>query len=130
MHTAKQKPAREHPARQEPDWAALEALTDDEITAQIAANPDAAPELDWSLDDPNVTVMEPFDVAAVRARLGMSPHEFANAFGFNLTLLRDWEGQRRVPRGPALTLLRVINHEPAAVSRALTRARNHSSTHP
>ena len=122
MPTEKQKQARERSMPHEPDWAALEALTDEEIAAQIAEDPDVAPELDWSLDDPDVTVMEPFDVAAVRTRLGMSQQEFAHAFNFNLIELRDWEGQRRVPRGPALTLLRVIDHEPAAVRRALARA--------
>jgi putative transcriptional regulator len=121
MSTAKQKKARERPAPHAPDWAALEALTDEEIAAQIAADPDAAPESDWSLDDPRVTVMEPFEVAAVRARLGMSQQEFASAFDLNLAALRAWEAQRRVPRSPALTLLRVINHEPAAVRRALAR---------
>ena len=123
MSTAKQKKARERPAPPHaPNWAALQALTDEEIAAQIAADPDAAPEWDWSLDDPRVTVMEPFDVAAIRTRLGMSQQEFASAFDLNLAALRDWEAQRRVPRGPALTLLRVINHEPAAVRRALARA--------
>jgi putative transcriptional regulator len=122
MPTAKQNRAHQRPAPHEPNWAAIEALTDEEIAAQIAADPDAAPDLDWSLEDPDVTVMEPFDVAAVRTKLGMSQQEFARTFDFNLTTLRDWEGQRRVPRGPALTLLRVIDHEPAAVRRTLERA--------
>ena len=112
-------PARHKPARREPDWAALDALTDEEIAQQIAANPDAAPALDWSLDDPKVVVMEPVDVKAIRARLGMSQEAFAQAFGLSVTALRDWEQQRRAPRGPARALMRVIDREPAAARRAL-----------
>ena len=29
----------------EPDWAAIDALTDDDIDRQIAADPDAAPDM-------------------------------------------------------------------------------------
>ncbi|HEV8680420.1 MAG TPA: helix-turn-helix domain-containing protein [Stellaceae bacterium] len=121
MPINKQKPASEPPAKHEPDWAALEALTDEEIAAQIAADPDAAPEWDWPLDDPNVVIMEPVDVKAIRAKLGMSQEAFATAFGLKLASLRDWEQQRRMPRGPARTLLKIIDREPAAVRRALAR---------
>jgi hypothetical protein len=33
--------------------------------------------------------------------------------------VRDWEQQRRVPRGPARTLLRIIEREPETARRAL-----------
>jgi putative transcriptional regulator len=119
MSTRKQKPA-EPPVTHEPDWPAIDALTDEEIEQQIAANPDAAPDVsDWSLADPSVTVMEPVDVKAIRARLGMSQEAFAQAFGLSVTALRDWEQQRRAPRGPARALLRVIDREPVAARRAL-----------
>lgn len=119
MSTRKQKPA-EPAGTYKPDWPAIDALTDAEIEQQIAANPDAAPDVsDWSLVDPSVTVMEPLDVKAIRARLGMSQEAFAQAFGLSVTALRDWEQQRRAPRGPARALLRVIDREPAAARRAL-----------
>jgi len=102
------------------DWRAIDALTDEQIATQIAANPDAAPDVsDWSLDDPKVTIMEPIDIKALRARLRMSQESFAATFGLNLAALRDWEQQRRVPRGPARTLLRIIEREPEAARRAL-----------
>lgn len=116
MPTRKRKPAV---ARHSPDWARLDALTDEEIDRQIAADPDVAPALDWSLDDPRVVIMEPVDVKAIRAKLGMGQEEFARTFGLNVAALRDWEQQRRAPRGPARTLLRIIEHEPEAVRRAL-----------
>ena len=118
MSIGKRKPPAELSARHEPDWAALEALTDEEIDRQIAEDPDAAPDLsDWSLE--NSVMMEPIDVKAIRAKLGMSQPEFARAFSLNLASLRDWEQQRRAPRGPALALLRIIDREPDAARRAL-----------
>jgi putative transcriptional regulator len=119
------KPKRPRPAakQHEPDWAALDALTDDEIAAQIAANPDAAPELDWSLDDPKVHIMVPTDVKAIRAKFGLSQDRFAKTFALNLATLRDWEQQRRMPHGPARTLLQIIDREPEAVRRALAPAK-------
>src|ERR1700722_18145157 len=106
----------------EPDWAKIDALTDEEIEAQIAANPDAAPVQDWSLDDPRVVVMEPVDVKAIRAKTGMSQEEFARTFSLNVSALRDWEQERRMPRGPARALLQIIDREPAAARRALESA--------
>jgi putative transcriptional regulator len=118
MFTRKQKPHSAQQAPHEPDWEALKALTDEEIDRQIAANPDAAPDVsDWPLDQ--AVIMEPVDVKAIRAKLGMSQEEFAQTFGLNVAALRDWEQQRRMPRGPARTLLRIIDREPAAVRRAL-----------
>jgi putative transcriptional regulator len=115
----KQKPAT-LPAKHKPDWAALDALTDEEIDAQIAADPDVAPDIsDWSLDDPRVRIMEPTDVKAIRVKFGLSQEAFAREFGLTLAALRDWEQDRRMPRGPARTLLQIIDHEPQAVRRAL-----------
>jgi putative transcriptional regulator len=119
MSIKKQKPPRHVAKKHEPDWAALAALTDDEIAAQIAANPDAAPEWDWPLDDPHVRIMVPTDVKAIRAKFGMSQDQFAKAFALNLATLRDWEQERRMPHGPARTLLQIIDREPEAVRRAL-----------
>src|SRR4051794_5245598 len=106
------------PKRHQPDWAALDALTDEEIDAQVAADPDAAPELteEWFV---KAEKLEPIDVKAIRGKLGLSQPEFARAFSLNLASLRDWEQQRRAPRGPALALLRIIDREPDAARRAL-----------
>ena len=119
MSTKKQRPQQPAVRKHEPDWAALKALTDEEIAAQIAADPDVAPEWDWSLDDPRVRIMVPTDVKAIRARFGLSQDRFAKTFALNLATLRDWEQQRRIPHGPARTLLQIIDREPEAVRRAL-----------
>jgi putative transcriptional regulator len=120
MSIKKLKPRRPAVKKHEPDWAALAALTDEEIDAQIAADPDVAPDIsDWSLDDPKVRIMVPTDVKAIRAKFGLSQQRFAKTFALNLATLRDWEQQRRMPHGPARTLLQIIDREPDAVRRAL-----------
>jgi putative transcriptional regulator len=107
-------------ARHTPDWAAIDALSDADIDRQIAADPDVAPDIsEWPLEAAEATLMEPIDVKAIRARLGMSQELFARTFGLAVTALREWEQQRRAPRGPARTLLRIIDREPAAARRAL-----------
>lgn len=72
----------------------------------------------------NVTVhrVTKVDVAALRARLGMSQAKFAEVFGVSVGTLRGWEQHRRVPLGPAKILLKVIDKEPEAVLRALDAA--------
>jgi putative transcriptional regulator len=116
MSITRQKPEPTQLYR--PDWQALEALSDDEIAAQIGANPDAAPDVsDWPVD--RATLMESLDVKAIRSRLSMTQAQFARTFDLNLAALRDWEQRRRAPRGPARTLLRIIDREPEAARRAI-----------
>lgn len=59
------------------------------------------------------------DVKNLRAKIGMSQHEFASLLGVSLTTLRHWERGDRSPHGPALVLLNVVAKEPQAVLRAL-----------
>ncbi len=117
MTTSKPKPIVQ---KHEPDWDALDALTDEDIAAQIAADPDVAPDVsDWPINDERTVIMEPIDIKAIRVKFDMSQERFARTFGLNVAALRDWEQQRRAPRGPARTLLQIIDREPAAVKRAL-----------
>jgi putative transcriptional regulator len=59
------------------------------------------------------------DVAAMRAKLGLSQEDFAAAFGVSLGTVRNWEQGRRQPEGPARALLAVINRAPKTVMDAL-----------
>jgi len=61
----------------------------------------------------------PVDVKNIRAKMGMSQNEFASAFGISVSTLRHWERGDRVPHGPALVLLNVVEKEPQAVLKAL-----------
>lgn len=66
-----------------------------------------------------VTVFRRADVKRLRAKLGQTQAEFALMIGVSLATLRNWEQGRRQPDGPALALLRVTAHNPAAVVAAL-----------
>ena len=68
-------------------------------------------------------IFRPTDVKAVRADLNQSQEEFAMMIGVSVSTLRNWEQGRRTPDGPALALLQVAAHNPAAVVEALHRPR-------
>ena len=59
------------------------------------------------------------DVKLIRARLGLSQEAFARRFRFSVAAVREWEQGRRRPEMAARTLLRVIAHNPQAVTEAL-----------
>lgn len=65
---------------------------------------------------------EGIDVAAIRKRLRLSQNRFAERFGLSVATVRDWEQKRRVPDRIAANLLRVIDHAPETVQRALEKA--------
>lgn len=62
---------------------------------------------------------EDIDVAAIRKRLKLSQDKFAKRFGLSAATVRDWEQKRRRPDRIAVNLLRVIDHAPETVERAL-----------
>jgi putative transcriptional regulator len=75
-------------------------------------------------DVPGVRVHIPaaYDVRKIRRRLKLSQGEFAKRYGFSIDSVQNWEQGRRIPDGPARTLLAVIAHDPKAVERALLAA--------
>jgi len=79
------------------------AMTDEELATAVLVYPPPTPE----------------QVRALRARLQLSQAEFALRFGFSVDTVQQYEQGRRVPSGPATTLLRVIECDPDAVLRAL-----------
>ncbi|WP_284943668.1 helix-turn-helix domain-containing protein [Acidisoma cladoniae] len=106
------------------DWAALEATTDAEIAAQIAADSDTAPiftPTDLAQARRVAPAFSPDDVRVIRQRLGLSQEQFAARFGFSVETIRNYEQGHRRPTGPARVLLRVIASEPDAVTRALSQ---------
>jgi putative transcriptional regulator len=66
-----------------------------------------------------VEVPEP-DVAAIRARAGLSQAQFARSIGVSVGTLRGWEQGRRRPDGPARVLLALIEKRPQIVQEALS----------
>src|SRR5579884_3553850 len=61
------------------------------------------------------------DVKRLRERVKLTQEQFAPLLGTSLSGLRKWEQHQRQPRGAAATLLTVIEREPAAFVRAISR---------
>ena len=104
------------------DWRRVDATTDDEIARQATEDLDSAPLFTAAEILAAGRRIEPEaidDVRTLRTRLGLSQEAFAARFGFSVDAIRQYESRRRVPTGPARTLLRVIAREPDAVTRAL-----------
>jgi putative transcriptional regulator len=53
------------------------------------------------------TLSEPSHPKEIRARLNLSQSEFASLMGVSVRTVQDWEQDRRKPRGPAKSLLRI-----------------------
>lgn len=66
-----------------------------------------------------VHVPDDIDVRKIRKQSGLTQQAFADHFGFAVSTVRDWEQGRRYPERAARILLKVIEHEPNAVERAL-----------
>lgn len=62
---------------------------------------------------------EAVDVKRIRKQLGLSQEAFAATYGFALSAVRDWEQGRRRPDRSARVLLKIVEKEPEAVTRAL-----------
>jgi len=63
------------------------------------------------------------DVKGIRKGFGMTQAEFAAAFGFKVSAIRDWEQGRHRPAGHTAHYLKVIRERPDAVLSALEMAK-------
>lgn len=63
------------------------------------------------------------EVRRIRKRVGLTQDAFAGVLGVSVSGLRKWEQKQRRPQGAALTLLQIMDREPEAVARALSRER-------
>lgn len=100
------------------DWAAVEALTDEEIRAAALADPDSAPVPVY--DTPGLT--HQVNVKKLRERLGLTQEAFAATYRIPVGTLRDWEQCRKNPDAPARAYLMVIARNPEAVAEWLKPA--------
>jgi len=55
---------------------------------------------------------EPSHPKEIRARLNLSQTAFASLMGVSVRTVQDWEQDRREPRGPAKSLLRIAEQHP------------------
>jgi putative transcriptional regulator len=97
------------------DWRRADAMTDAQIHAAALSDPDAQPLTPQRLASMRRTPQ----VRVIRRALGLSQEEFAARFHIPLGTLRDWELGRKEPDTAARAYLRVIGHNPAAVTAAL-----------
>jgi putative transcriptional regulator len=97
------------------DWSRFDAMTEAERHAAALADPDAQP-----LTEERLKRIKPTPRAKIiRRALGLSQEEFAARFHIPLGTLRDWEQGRKDPDTAARAYLRVIGHNPTAVTEAL-----------
>ena len=96
------------------DYAKLDSTTDEEISRQIAADPDTAPELTLDM------LIAPKNL---RRRLSMTQEQFAEALGVPVATLRNWEQGRHAIDPAARSLLLLIARDPQGTLTALADAR-------
>ena len=97
------------------DWAAFDALTEEDVMAAALADPDAQP-----LTDEQLSRMRRMSIAKrIRWQLKLSQEQFAERFGIPIGTLRDWEQHRSKPDAAAESYLKVIAKNPKAVMKAL-----------
>ena len=98
------------------DWSRFDAMKPEERHAAALSDPDAQP---LGPDDFRRMKRTP-QVKIIRRALGLTQEQFAERFHIPLGTLRDWEQGRKEPDTAARAYLRVIGHNPAAVTEALT----------
>ena len=67
------------------------------------------------------TVIRSSGIRVIRERTSLSQSEFVHLIGVSVKTLQNWEQDRRRPTGPAATLLRIIEHDPALAVKAIHR---------
>ena len=63
--------------------------------------------------------LEAPDVKQIREQYKLSQTEFAALLGISVKTLQNWEQGHRVPQGPAISLLRIVDHDPEAALKAI-----------
>ncbi|VAW97377.1 Antitoxin to RelE-like translational repressor toxin [hydrothermal vent metagenome] len=59
------------------------------------------------------------DVKTIRGKIGLSQSRFAFVMGVSVRTLQNWEQGHRTPQGPAVSLLRIVDHDPVAALKAI-----------
>ena len=99
------------------DWAALDAMTDEEIEAAACSDPDAP----LPRDDRPMRKMS--RAKRVRFDLRLSQHVFAERYDIPFATLNAWERHEAEPDAVALAFLDAIAADPEGVAKALAAAR-------
>ena len=105
--------AGDPPIKTNTDWAAVDALTDEQIHAAALSDPDAQP-LPFGTDEEmaRAGLIRIPNVKRLRESLSMTQEAFAAAYRIPVGTLRDWEQGRKRPDAPARAYLMVIARNP------------------
>jgi putative transcriptional regulator len=105
------------------DWAAVDALTDEQVHAAALADPDAQPIPRGTDEDlAKIGLHRIVNTHRLRRRLGMTQEAFAETYRIPVGTLRDWEQGRKIPDATARAYLTVIARNPEAVAEWLRAA--------
>lgn len=99
------------------DWAALRAMTEEEINAAALSDPDNPP----LTPERQARLKRVPQVKVMRGALRLTQEEFSSRYRIPLGTLRDWEQGKSEPDQAARAYLTVIAREPETVRRALER---------
>ncbi len=111
------------PIETDTDWAAIDALTDEQLHAAALSDPDSQP-IPIGTDEElaRLGLHRIPNVKRLRERLGLTQEAFAAAYRIPVGTLRDWEQGRKRPDAPARAYLTVIARDPQAVAGLLGEA--------
>ena len=111
------------PIKTNTDWAAVAAITDEQIHAAALSDPDAPP-LPLGSDEEmeKLGFIRIPNVKKLRERLGLTQEDFAATYRIPVGTLRDWEQARKFPDATARAYLTVIARNPEAVANLLGEA--------
>ena len=111
------------PIKTNTDWAAVAALTDEQVHAAALSDPDSQPLPPGSDEEmAKLGLIRIPNVKKLRDRLGLTQEAFAAAYRIPVGTLRDWEQGRKLPDAPARAYLTVIARNPEAVAALLGQA--------
>lgn len=97
------------------DWAAFDALSEEEVMAAALSDPDAQP---ITAEDYR-RMKRRARCYVIRRTLRMTQEQFAEAFRIPVGTIRDWEQWRTEPDQAAKAYLKVIAVNPQYVMKAL-----------
>jgi putative transcriptional regulator len=106
------------------DWAALDAMTDEEIEAAALADPDCPP---WSEGTPMSRAPR---IKYVRLKLGLNPTALAERHAIPRDTILAWERLKTDEDAVALADLNAILADPEGVAAAVAKSRGLSDTQP
>ena len=111
------------PIKTDTDWAAVAALTPEQIHAAALSDRDAQPlPIGTDQEMEKLGLIRIPNVKRLRESLDMTQEAFAAAYRIPVGTLRDWEQGRKRPDAPARAYLMVIARNPKAVADLLGEA--------